>query len=151
VAAIPPGLGEAVFGAEAFDATQGPLTDFAWEVWPDSFCELLLRFTREYNKPVLEITENGCSYLDAPDAHGRVPDQRRIEFMRGYISALGRAMKDGADVRAYHHWSLLDNFEWAEGYAQRFGLTYIDFRDQRRIIKDSGYWYGKLAGSGSLA
>ena len=151
VAAIPPGPGEEMFGAAPFDATQGPLTDFAWEVWPDSFYQLLMRFTREYNKPVLEITENGCSYLDSPDVHGRVPDTRRIEFMRGYISALGRAMKDGSDVRAYHHWSLLDNFEWAEGYAQRFGLTYIDFRDQRRTIKDSGYWYGKLAASGSLA
>lgn len=151
VAAIPPGPGEAAFGAAPFDATEGPLTDFAWEVWPDGFYELLMRFTREYNKPVMEITENGCSYLDEPDVHGRVPDQRRIEFMRGYISALGRAMEAGADVRAYHHWSLLDNFEWAEGYAQRFGLTYIDFRDQRRIIKDSGYWYGKLAGSGNLA
>jgi beta-glucosidase len=151
VSAIPVGPGEAAFGANAFDATQGPLTDFAWEVWPDGFYELIMRITREYNKPVLEITENGCSYLDAPDVHGRVPDQRRIEFMRGYLSAVGRAMKDGADVRAYHHWSLLDNFEWAEGYAQRFGLTYVDFRDQRRIIKDSGYWYGKLAASGNLA
>jgi beta-glucosidase len=151
VSAIPVGLGEGAFGADAFDATQGPLTDFAWEVWPDSFYELVMRITREYNKPVLEITENGCSYLDAPDVHGRVPDQRRIEFMRGYISALGRAVKDGSDVRAYHHWSLLDNFEWAEGYTQRFGLTYVDFRDQRRIIKDSGYWYGKLAATGNLA
>ncbi|HUN63826.1 MAG TPA: GH1 family beta-glucosidase [Candidatus Sulfotelmatobacter sp.] len=150
VAAIPPGQGETAFGAHAFDATQGPLTDFAWEVWPDSFYELVMRITREYNKPVLEITENGCSYLDAPDVHGRVPDPRRIEYLRGYISALGRAMKDGSQVRAYHCWSLLDNFEWAEGYTQRFGLTYVDFRDQRRIIKDSGYWYGKLAASGSL-
>jgi beta-glucosidase len=112
--------------------------------------ELLMRITREYSKPVMEITENGCSYLDSPDEHGRVPDQRRIEFTRGYLSALGRAMKDGADVRGYHHWSLMDNFEWAEGFAQRFGLVYVDFRDQRRTIKDSGYWYGELAASGSL-
>jgi len=151
IAAIPYGPGEAAFGANAFDATQGPLTDFGWEVWPDSFYEMVMRITREYNKPVIEITENGCSYLDVPDAHGRVPDQRRIGFTRGYLSALGRAMKDGANVRAYHHWSILDNFEWAEGYAQRFGLVHIDFRDQRRIIKDSGYWYGKLASSGNLS
>jgi beta-glucosidase len=150
VSAIPPGAGEASAGVYAFDATEGPLTDFAWEVWPDGFYELLMRITREYNKPVMEVTENGCSYLDAPDAHGRVPDTRRIEFTRGYLSSVGRAMKDGANLRGYHHWSLLDNFEWAEGYAQRFGLTYIDFRDQRRIIKDSGYWYGKLAASGNL-
>jgi len=150
VSAVPVGPGEAATGAQNFDAFEGPLTDFAWEVWPDSFYELLMRLTREYNKPVLEITENGCSYLDSPDVHGRIPDQRRIDFTRGYLSAVGRAIKDGADIRAYHHWSLLDNFEWAEGYAQRFGLVYVDFRDQRRIIKDSGYWFGKLAASGSL-
>jgi len=151
VSAIPVGPGEAATGVYTHDAVEGPLTDFAWEVWPDGFYELLMQVTREYQKPVLEITENGCSYLDAPDVHGRVPDQRRIEFTRGYLSAAGRAMKDGADIRGYHHWSLLDNFEWAEGYAQRFGLVYIDFRDQRRIIKDSGHWYGKLAASGTLA
>jgi len=151
VAAIPVGTGDASMGLRNFDAFEGPLTDFAWEVWPDSFYQLVMRITREYSKPVIEITENGCSYLDSPDAKGRVPDQRRIDYTRGYLSALGRAMKDGANVRSYHHWSLLDNFEWAEGYAQRFGLVWVDFRDQRRIIKDSGYWYGKLAASGNLA
>ena len=151
VAAIPAGTGDASMGLRNFDAFEGPLTDFAWEVWPDSFYQLVMRITREYSKPVIEITENGCSYLDSPDTKGRVPDQRRIDYTRGYLSALGRAMKDGANVRSYHHWSLLDNFEWAEGYAQRFGLVWVDFRDQRRIIKDSGYWYGKLAASGNLA
>ncbi|HKF39567.1 MAG TPA: GH1 family beta-glucosidase [Candidatus Acidoferrum sp.] len=151
VAAIPVGTGDASMGLRNFDAFEGPLTDFAWEVWPDSFYELVMRITREYSKPVIEITENGCSYLDSPDAKGRIPDQRRMDYTRGYLSALGRAMKDGANVRSYHHWSLLDNFEWAEGYAQRFGLVWVDFRDQRRIIKDSGYWYGKLAASGNLA
>jgi beta-glucosidase len=150
VRAIPPGTGDASAGAYNFDATEGPLTDFAWEVWPDSFYQLLMRIDREYGHPVIEVTENGCSYLDAPDVHGRIPDQRRIDFTRAYISAMGRAMKDGARIRGYHHWSLIDNFEWAEGYAQRFGLVYVDFRDQRRIVKDSGYWYGKLAASGSL-
>ena len=149
-AAMPWGPGEGATGVHNFDAFEGPITDFAWEVWPDGFYELLMRITREYQKPLLEITENGCSYLDAPDAHGKIPDQRRIDFTRGYLSALGRAMKDGANVRGYHHWSLMDNFEWAEGYAQRFGLVYVDFRDLRRIIKDSGYWYGKLAASGNL-
>jgi beta-glucosidase/6-phospho-beta-glucosidase/beta-galactosidase len=98
----------------------------------------------------MEITENGASYLDGPDAHGKIPDTQRVEYLRGYLSALGRAMKDGANVRGYHCWSLLDNFEWAEGYTQRFGLVYVDFRDQRRIIKESGEWYGKLAATGNL-
>jgi beta-glucosidase len=151
VSAIPVGTGDASMGLRNFDAFEGPLTDAAWEVWPDSFYQLVMRITREYNQPVIDITENGCSYLDSPDVKGRVPDQRRIEFTREYLSALGRAMKDGANVRGYHHWSLLDNFEWAEGYAQRFGLVWVDFRDQRRIIKDSGYWYAKLAASGTLS
>jgi beta-glucosidase len=150
VSALPPGRGEESAGVYTFDATEGPLTDFAWEVWPDSFYELLMRFDKEFNRPVMEITENGASYMDAPDVHGRVPDQRKIEYTRGYLSALGRAIKDGANIRAYHHWSLLDNFEWAEGYTQRFGLVWVDFRDQRRIIKDSGHWYGKLAETGNL-
>jgi beta-glucosidase len=150
VSAIPVGPGDASTGAKSFDAFEGPITDFAWEVWPDSFYELVMRITREYNRPLIEITENGCSYLDVPDVHGQIPDRRRIDFTRGYLSALGRAMNDGANVRGYHHWSLIDNFEWAEGYAQRFGLVYVDFRDSRRIIKASGHWYGGLAASGNL-
>jgi len=150
VSAISPGQSESSAGVYNFDAHDGPLTDFAWEVWPDGFYGLLMRIAREYKGTPLEITENGCSYLDAPDEHGRVPDPRRIEFTRGYLSALGRAITDGANVRAYHHWSLMDNFEWAEGYAQRFGLTYVDFRTQKRTIKDSGHWYGQLAATGKL-
>jgi beta-glucosidase len=150
VSAKAAGKDEEAMAVKREDGTEGPLTDFAWEVWPDGFYEMIMQITREYSKPVIEITENGCSYLDSPDVHGRVPDQRRIDYTRGYLSAVGRALKDGADVRAYHHWSLLDNFEWAEGYAQRFGLVYVDFRDQRRIIKDSGHWYTKLAATGSL-
>lgn len=111
---------------------------------------MIMQITREYKKPLIEITENGCSYLDGPYENGHVPDPRRIAFTRGYLSALGRAIKDGANVRGYHHWSLMDNFEWAEGFAQRFGLTYVDFRNEKRTIKDSGYWYGKLAASGAL-
>ena len=135
---------------EVLDSKQGPKTDFGSEVWPDGLYKLLMRITRDYNKPVIEITENGCSYGDAPDEHGRVPDQRRIEFYRGYIGAVARAIKDGANIRGYHAWSLLDNFEWAEGYSQRFGLTYVDFRSQRRTLKDSGHWYGQLAATGTL-
>jgi beta-glucosidase len=150
ISAIPVGEGESAAGVYNFDATQGPLTDFAWEIWPDAFHDLLLRISLEYKGTLLEITENGCSYLDGPDDHGRVPDDRRIQFMRVYLQALGAAMLHSVPVRAYHHWSLLDNFEWAEGYAQRFGLTYVDFRTQKRTIKDSGLWYAKLASDGSL-
>jgi beta-glucosidase len=136
---------------KATEGKQGPKTEFGWEVWPDSFHDLLMRFTRDYNSPLIEITENGCGYGDAPDQHGRVPDQRRIDFYRGYIGALARCIKEGANIRGYHAWSLMDNFEWAEGYSQKFGLTYVDFRDQKRTIKDSGRWYGKLAATGKLS
>lgn len=135
---------------ESSTGTKGPRTDFGWEVWPDGFHDLLMSISREYNNPPIEITENGCGYDDAPDEHSRVPDQRRIDFYRGYLGALARTMKDGANIRGYHAWSLLDNFEWGEGYTQRFGLTYVDFRSQKRTIKDSGKWYGELAASGKL-
>ncbi|HUO36240.1 MAG TPA: GH1 family beta-glucosidase [Candidatus Acidoferrum sp.] len=129
---------------------QGPKTEFAWEVWPDGFYQLLTRISNDYEKPPIEVTENGCSYGDTPDANGRVTDKRRIEFCRGYIGAVARAMRDGADIRGYSHWSLLDNFEWAEGYTQRFGLSFVDFRTQERTLKDSGKWYGQLAATGKL-
>ncbi|HVB98262.1 MAG TPA: GH1 family beta-glucosidase [Candidatus Dormibacteraeota bacterium] len=151
IAAIPASEGEAGVGARHFDGDEGPLTDYGWEIWPDGFYRMLMQITREYHRPVIEITENGCSYLDGPYVDGDVPDPRRIAFTRAYLGALGRAIRDGADVRAYHHWSLLDNFEWAEGFTQRFGLTYVDFRDGKRTVKDSGRWYAKLAATGKLA
>jgi beta-glucosidase len=128
----------------------GPLTDFGWEVWPESFHALLMRISREYGRPVMEVTENGCSFGDTPLPDGGVPDRRRIDFYRGYLGAVGRALRDGARIRAYHAWSLLDNFEWAEGYSQRFGLTWVDFRTLKRTLKDSGKWYGRLAANGKL-
>ncbi|MDR3526064.1 MAG: family 1 glycosylhydrolase, partial [Rhizomicrobium sp.] len=81
---------------------------------------------------------------------GRVMDQRRIDYFRAHLAELLKAIEEGAPVRGYHAWSLLDNFEWAEGYSQRFGLVWTDFRDLSRIIKDSGHWYGRLAASGRL-
>ena len=132
--------------------TEGTITDFAWEVWPKGLYNIVTTISNEYNKPTIEITENGCSYGDAPYSKedGSVPDERRVEFYKGHLAELARAMRDGAKVRGYHAWSLLDNFEWAEGYSQRFGLTYVDFRDQKRTPKDSALWYAKVATSGRL-
>jgi beta-glucosidase len=124
---------------------QGPKTDFGWEVWPKALYDMVTRLTHDYNRPVIEITESGCSYNDGPDASGEVHDSRRIAYHREYLAALGQSIAEGADVRGYHAWSLLDNFEWAEGFSQRFGLTYIDFKAQQRTIKDSGKWYAKVA------
>jgi len=128
----------------------GPRTDFGWEVWPDALHAMLMRVTNDYGRVPIEITENGCSYGDAPGEDGTIRDQRRIDFYRGYLGAVGRAIAQGADVRGYHAWSLLDNFEWAEGYAQRFGLAYVDFATCERTIKQSGHWYARVAAQNGL-
>jgi beta-glucosidase len=132
--------------------TEGPLTDAGLEVYPPGIYDLVTQISKEYNYPMIEITESGCSYLDAPYAKdsGRVPDLRRIQFFRSYLKELSRAIDDGAKVRSYHAWTLLDNFEWADGFSQRYGLTYVDFRDQKRTVKDSGLWYGRVAAAGRL-
>jgi beta-glucosidase len=132
--------------------TEGPLTDAGLEVWPRGIYDLVMQVTRQYNSPVIELTESGCSYLDAPydEEGGRVPDSRRTQFFKAHLAELARAIQDGAKVRAYHAWSLLDNFEWADGYSQRYGLTYVDFRNQKRTVKDSGLWYAKVAGANRL-
>jgi beta-glucosidase len=130
--------------------TEGPLTEAGLEIWPQGIYDLVTQISREYNRPIIEISENGCCYLDTPDDSGRVPDARRIAFHRQILAELARAIADGARVRAYHAWSLVDNFEWADGYTQRYGLTYVDFRTQKRTIKDSGLWYGRVAGANRL-
>lgn len=132
--------------------TEGPLTDAGLEIWPRGIYDLVMRITRDYTRPTIEITESGCSYLDGPyeKENGHVPDTRRIRFFRDELGELARAIGDGANVRSFHAWSLLDNFEWADGYSQRYGLTYVDFRDQKRTVKDSGEWYARVAGANRL-
>jgi beta-glucosidase len=129
---------------------QGPRTDFDWEVWPKAIYDMVTRIAHEYNHPVIEITENGCSYDDVPDRQGRVRDGRRIAYLQSHLGELARAIRDGADVRGYHAWSLLDNFEWEEGYRQRFGLVYVDFKTQERTVKESGRWYAQVAAENAL-
>ena len=127
-----------------------PKTDIGWEVWPKALYDIVTRITKDYNRPVIEITESGCAYNDGPDAKGVIRDQRRIDYHAQYLAALARAITEGADVRGYHAWSLLDNFEWAEGYSQRFGLAYVDFKTEKRTLKESGKWYAKVAESNAI-
>ena len=134
-----------LFPVKMSGGEQGPKTDMGWEVWPQALYDMVMRITRDFNRPVIEITESGCGYNDGPDANGMIHDSRRIDYHRQYLQALARAMADGADVRSYHAWSLMDNFEWAEGFSQRFGLAYVDFKTQKRTMKESGRWYGKVA------
>jgi beta-glucosidase len=134
-----------LFPVNMVGGTQGPKTDMGWEVWPKALYDMVTRITRDYDKPQIEITESGCAYNDGPDLTGTIRDARRIAYHREYLTALAQAMADGADVRGYHAWSLLDNFEWAEGFSQRFGLAYVDYKTQKRTLKDSGRWYAKVA------
>jgi beta-glucosidase len=121
-------------------------TDFGWDIYPQGFYDILKRMQQVTGARPIEITENGAAYNDRPDASGQIHDSRRIAYLRAHLLALSRAIADGVPVRGYHCWSLLDNFEWASGYSQRFGLTYVDFdNNQKRTIKESGYWYGKVA------
>ena len=131
--------------------TEGPLTESGLEVWPRGIYDLVMQISREYDHPIIEITESGCGYLDAPDEKGRVPDTRRIEWFRQELAELARAIADGARVRSFHAWSLIDNFEWANGHTERYGLIYVDYRNQKRNIKDSGLWYANVAAGNRLA
>jgi beta-glucosidase len=89
------------------------------------------------------VTENGVPVPDGVDFDGRVRDERRIRYLRNHIAQVHRAIEDGIPVKGYFHWSLMDNFEWALGYGPRFGLVYVDFKTQKRIVKDSGRWFAK--------
>jgi beta-glucosidase len=126
------------------------LTDFGWEISPRALSDMTATIATRYPGVPIYITENGCSYGDAPGADGKVHDARRIDFTRRYLAELWRAIQKGADVRGYFHWTLTDNFEWAEGFAQRFGIVYCDFDTLRRTLKDSGRWYGQIARSNAL-
>jgi beta-glucosidase len=124
-------------------------TEFGWEVYPEAIHQTIMRIWNDYRRPIY-ITENGCAYGDGPDENGAVNDERRVSFLQRYIGQVGRAIGDGADVRGYYHWTLTDNFEWGEGYGQRFGLVYVDFPTQRRTIKKSGHWYRDLIAANEL-
>ena len=134
----------------AFHQPPGEQTGMGWSVDPGGMTELLLRFHREAPGVPLHITENGAAYADTVDAEGRVHDPERIAYVRDHLAAVHRAMQEGADVRGYFLWSLLDNFEWAWGYAKRFGMVHVDFATQRRTPKSSAHWYAEVARTGRL-
>ncbi|MGC8781881.1 MAG: glycoside hydrolase family 1 protein, partial [Anaerolineae bacterium] len=123
-----------------------PLTLFGWHVTPQGLYWGPKFLYERYGKPIY-ITENGCSGMDWVALDGQVHDPQRIDFTHRYLRELGRAIADGVDVRGYFHWSVMDNFEWAEGYKHRFGLIYVDYATQKRILKDSAYWYRDVIAS----
>jgi beta-glucosidase len=127
-----------------------PHTSINWPVTPDALYWTAKFLYEEYRKPII-ITENGLSANDWISVDGKCHDPRRIDFLTRYLRGLERAIDEGINVMGYFQWSFIDNFEWAQGYYDRFGLTYVDFKTQKRTIKDSGHWYAKLiASNGSI-
>ncbi|MGW4276074.1 GH1 family beta-glucosidase [Streptomyces seoulensis] len=133
-----------------FHQVPGERTDMGWTVDPDGLHELIMRYTREAPGVPLYVTENGAAYEDKVDDDGRVHDPERVAYLHGHLAAVRRAIADGADVRGYYLWSLLDNFEWAYGYAKRFGAVHVDYATLARTPKSSALWYGRAARSGQL-
>lgn len=118
-----------------------PVTDMGWAVVPWGFRKLLNWIDRRYDHPSIIVSENGCAYSDPPSGDTPPQDSRRVEFYRSYLEAAAQAVEDGVDLAGYFAWSLMDNFEWAQGYTQRFGLIWVDFTTQKRIPKESYLWY----------
>jgi beta-glucosidase len=121
-----------------------PRTAMGWNVHPESLRDLLVRLHDEYAPPSILITENGAAYEDVPDANGFVQDDERIAYLEDHLAAVADARAAGVPVDGYLLWSLLDNFEWAEGYAKRFGIVRVDYETLRRIPKASARWYAGL-------
>ncbi len=117
-----------------------PLTEMGWEVYPEGLTELLLRLHRDYAVPPMFVTENGGAFPD-PVENGQVHDADRTGYIAEHIAAVGEALRQGVPMAGYMVWSLLDNFEWASGYAKRFGIVHVDYATQRRTLKDSAHWY----------
>jgi beta-glucosidase len=133
-------------GTEGIDFTKpvGPVTDMNWLVEPDALRKLLERLHTDYGVPLM-ITENGAAYPEGPaPGSDEVHDTRRIEYIDGHLRACLGAIANGVDLRGYFVWSLMDNFEWAEGYAKRFGVIHVDYATQVRRPKDSARWYADV-------
>jgi beta-glucosidase len=129
-------------GLEINPAKRGAkeISEMGWEVYPESMYETLKRFSAYKGVKKIYVTENGCALQDEV-VDDRVHDVQRIDYLKRYFEQMLRAKNEGINVGGYLCWTLLDNFEWREGYKPRYGLVYVDFKTQQRIIKDSGYWF----------
>ncbi|MES2319334.1 MAG: GH1 family beta-glucosidase [Pseudomonadota bacterium] len=116
-------------------------TDFGWEVAPAGLTELMARIARDYQPAAMYVTENGSCYDDHVDPDGSIMDSGRRDYLVRHLQAVRDAREQGVPVKGYFAWSLMDNFEWSEGYLRRFGLAYVDFDSQQRTFKLSGQWY----------
>ena len=131
-------------------ATGEGLTTMGWEVYPEGLTEILVTLDKTFeNLPPVYITENGAAFKDTLES-GRIHDHDRIDYYQKHLLAVHHSIEAGVDIRGYFAWSLLDNFEWAEGYTQRFGIVYVNFETQERILKDSAlalrdFWFARKA------
>jgi beta-glucosidase len=130
---------------------QGALTTMGWEVYPDGLRATLVRLREDYGPRAMYITENGAAYPDTLDEHGEVRDPDRVAYLREHFRAAREALQAGVPLRGYFVWSLLDNFEWAHGYTQRFGIVYTDYATQRRIPKASAAFFSQVAATNGAA
>ena len=124
-------------------APSGKLTDIGWEVYPQAFSQLLVSLNERYDLPPVYITENGAA-IDDEIVENEVNDQDRVDYYQQHLLSVNQAIESGVDIRGYFAWSLMDNFEWAEGYLKRFGIVYVDYESQKRTIKSSGHAYKTL-------
>jgi beta-glucosidase len=129
------------------DLPNATFTEMGWEVYPHGLGMILEDLARNYHPPLLLITENGAAFDDGWNGDGQVSDPQRVRYLSEHLNAVGDAISHGAPVAGYFVWSLFDNFEWAEGYSKRFGMVYVDFASQQRIVKDSGKWYAGFIAS----
>ncbi len=128
----------------------GPYTEMGWRIEPQAFTDLLTRIHRDYPEMPLLVTENGAACDDHVDADGRVLDPDRIDYVRSHLAAVHAAIQAGADIRGYYLWSFVDNFEWALGYAKRFGLVHIDYDTLVRTPKASATWFGDVVAANAV-
>ncbi|WP_255949757.1 GH1 family beta-glucosidase [Streptomyces odontomachi] len=133
-----------------FHQPPGECTEMGWAIDPTGLYDLINRYSKMRPDLELYITENGACYDDKPETDGQVNDPERIAFLHGHLQAVHRAINDGANVRGYYLWSLMDNFEWAHGYSKRFGAVYVDYATLTRTPKASAHWYAELARTGVL-
>jgi beta-glucosidase len=137
-------------GYSVIDEPDLPRTSIeGWTIRPEGLHRIITQAHVRYKLPAIYITENGASYDDIPQGKA-VHDTERTSYLKSHIAAVLQAKDEGVPVQGYFVWSFLDNFEWALGYSKRFGIVYVDYETQERIVKDSGFWYSELARTGSI-
>lgn len=125
------------------DKRNVPMTTMNWEVYPESIYRILKKFGKYPGIKKIVITENGSAFPDVVE-NGKIHDKERKHYLKSHLYQVLRAKKEGVPIDGYFVWSFLDNFEWSEGFLPRFGIVYVDYQSQKRIIKDSGAWYSEF-------